>query len=1374
MKPKDHNPFFLISLFLVQVIFLLSFSTVKGAVTNFNFDRISIDEGLSNRIIHDIFKDSEGFLWFCTENGINRYDGYKIRQYTTIEGDTCSLSYHKTRKVVEDCNGRLWIATHEGLNIYDRLHDNFLRPYQNKSLRNNYINDLFLDSKGNLWVLCYGQLFCAKSEELKKKNFSDIEFIQLKLLNQSINSIFETNDNKLWVINRGYVKELNMQNGLSLGDSIKIESKDASFYDSNVKVDKDGKVWMLTISTGIVTWEPQTNKWQHIKAGDNNEIQISTNLISDIYFEENGQIWIANNGGGIDIYNPYLHKTTTITANISNPKGLTTNSVLKIYVDDSGIMWFGTHNGGVCKYVPSKNKFGHYFHKGNENSLSNNNVTSFCEDKNGQIWIGTDGGGLSLFNPQTEEFKHYKAGKETGIKANTIVSLSCDLDGNIWIGSWQYGLSRFNPQTNQTVTFINDPKNPNSISSNNIYSLYTDSKGNLWAGTLESGLNLYDKKRNRFIRYRRTRDQNSLTDNIVFSIFEDSKERLWIGHNQGVDMIDLNKIDFEQEKPTIQFMHYQHPDKQRATVYGICEDSDGNIWIGNERSGIYILNNELEYIDHLTTNNGLSSNQIRSIALDEENNIWIASDNGLCKYTTSTKSFNHYKPDDGIQSMDFNRCNLHASNGMLYFGGINGFNAFNPKDIVENTKLYPTVITNFRIFDKSINVSDTINKRAILQQSITETKEIELSYRENFFTFEFTSLDFTSPEKNEYAYLMEGIDQKWNEIGNRHEANYTNLEPGKYLFKVRSTNSNGFWNEKETSIAIAITPPFWETAWMKAIYFLICIGIIYLAYYTIVHNEDLKNQVKIERLELQKAKEVSNMKINFFTNISHEFRTPLTLLIGPLESLINKSGNDAQTKKYLSLMYKNARQLNRLITQLLDFRNLEEGGLKNEPSIDDMMLLIHSVTDSFDFLARQRSIDFSLKCDLESLICKFDHDKLEKILLNLISNAFKYTPDEGVISVSVKRDPATQTISINVEDSGAGISEKSMKDLFSVFYRTKDQKAYMSESSGLGLSLTKSLVEVMSGKIEAKSTVGQGSIFTVTLPIVEENGVKEFVQPNDTTIENAQKNQPKISRPAPLKPDHFEYSILLVEDNPEVINFIESELNSLYTIYKASNGVEGLETALDKMPDLIISDIMMPKMNGQELCRHIKGEMATSHIPVILLTAKLSDEDQIEGFGAGADEYIPKPFNPSVLRARIANILDNRKRLRELFSSSNSFDITLVANNETDNSFLQKTMDIIKSNIANQSFDIELFASELNLSRSVFFKKIKTLTAKTPYQLVLDYRMNVASELLTKTDKSVSEIAFETGFNEPSNFSRAFTKYYGQSPKKYANIYKSA
>lgn len=1370
MESKYQRTYILKLIFFIPIFFLI---TAKGLGNNYNFDRINIDHGLSNRIVHDIFKDSKGLLWICTENGINQYNGYKIKQYLPIEGDSTSLSYHKVLKIIEDKQGRLWIATHEGLNIYDRDLDRFSRPYKNKSIRNNYIEDLFLDTQGNLWVLSFGQLFLAKKEELQKSDYSEIEFVHINLSRQSVNAIFESKNHEIWVINQNHVKKLDIQKEYPIVDSIRIVSNGATFSNSKVVVDGDNRAWILTLSSGIVVWDIANNIWKHIEAEGNDEIQINSNIISDIYFDKKGKIWIANNGSGINIYDSIQHRTSSIAANISDPKGLTTNSILRIYVDDSDIMWVGTHNGGVCKYVPSKNNFGHHFHKGTDNSLNNNNVTAFCEDKSGQIWIGTDGGGLTIFNPLTENFSQEK---ESGIKLRTIVSLCCDNENNIWIGSWQYGLIKFNPNTKETINFLKDPKNPKSISSNNVYSILCDSKGNVWIGTLESGLNLYRKKNNQFIRYRTSRNPNSLANNMVFSLFEDSKHRLWVGHNQGADMIDLDSIDFYAEVPEIQFSHYRHPDKQNAVATKFCEDAEGNIWVGNERTGIYILDSNLEYKHHLTTDNGLSSNQIKSIEKDKDNNIWISSDKGLCKYTPSEKKFRYYIPDDGIQSMDFNRASsLVAANGTLYFGGINGFNKFNPKHIKENARLYPTIITNFKIFDQDITVCDTINNRVILKKSISETKEISLSYRENFFTIEFASLDFTSPDKNEYAYRMEGIDQNWNQLGNRHEATYTNLEPGKYLFKVKSTNCNGFWNNQEVQLSIIITPPFWKTPWMKTIYLFIFFGIIYLAYYMIIHNENLKNQVKIERLELQKAKEVSDLKINFFTNISHEFRTPLTLLVGPLESLINKQGNDAATKKYLSLMYKNAQQLNRLITQLLDFRNLEEGGLKNEPSVDDMMLIIRSVFDSFIFLANQRSIDFSLKCDLESLICKFDHDKLEKILLNLISNAFKYTPDGGTISVIAKKDSIEQAMIIDVEDTGMGISPESMTNLFSVFYKGKDQKAYMSESTGIGLSLTKSMVEVMSGKIDVKSELGHGSIFSITLPIVDENGAKEFISAEN----NVQKNKRQIEtndneeKCATDNPEEFEYTILLVEDNPEVINFIENELNTDYNIFKASDGVEGLELAMDKMPDMIISDIMMPRMEGNELCRRIKSNVATSHIPVILLTAKLSSEDQIEGFGAGADEYIPKPFNPSVLRARIANILGNRKKLRELFSSNNLFDITLVANNPTDTTFLEKTMETIKSNVSNQAFDIELFASELNLSRSVFFKKIKTLTSKTPYQLVLDYRMKTASELLTKTDKTVSEIAQESGFNELSNFSRTFTKYYGQSPKKYSTIYKA-
>lgn len=1370
---------------IVLSFFMFLFS--KGVKSqNLKFENISIEDGLSNGSVYDIFKDKKGFIWFCTDNGINRYDGYQFKIFGTIKGDSSSLSYHKTRRIVEDNYGHLWVATHEGLNAFDYQKEVFTQflndPQDHNSISDSHIIDLVYDHKGNLWILTLNQLNFLSNKELRKNKIEEVEFEKIKgtASGQSkvgVQAIFEDQKNDVWIATEdGYLKKLNRETNEFNAEVIKIESEKTKFNVLKISEDFDGDFWLLTQSSGIIKWNRKENSWDHFTENSNNSLKLNSNFISDIFFNMDGKVWIATNGNGLNIYDPNTQKTVYHYNEISDYQSLPSNSVSRIFSDESGIIWIGTLVGGISKFVIKKSYFGHYTSGVGPNSLNGKNITSFCEDKKGQVWIGTDGNGINIFNRYTNSFKSIHANSGTGLSSNTILSICADKDGNIWMGTWQNGLIKYNPTTEKYTNYTHNANDTTSIANNNIFKVFEDSKGNVWSGTLQTGLDLFDKKRNLFIHYKHNDSSNSLNDDIIFSIFEDSKQRLWIGHNLGVDMIDLNATDFNVPNPQLNFNHFRHPDNHRAVVYCIQEDHKGNIWIGNERSGIYILSPDMQFIKHLDESNGLPSNDITGILEDENYNMWISSSKGLCKYNPANEAIQNYIVDDGIQSMIFNRACIKTSDGQLFFGGINGFNAFYPQKINQNDKIPTTVITNFKIFNNPVVIGEKINNRIIFNKSIHETQEIKLSYRENFFSLDFASLDYTSPRKNQYSYFMEGVDADWNLVGNKNEANYTNLKPGEYLFTVKSSNNDGVWNTIGTTLKITITPPFWKTKWMYTIYLIFVMGIIYLAYFIIINNEKLKNQVEIERLELRKTKEVNDLKMNIFTNISHEFRTPLTLLSGPLEALINEGKGDEQTKYYHSLMYRNARQLQRLINQLLDFRMIEEGKMKVERECDDMVSFIRSSVASFDFLAKQREMQYTFSCNKEVFYSWCDLEKLEKILLNLLSNAFKYTADRGSIDVKAefRKTDIGNLLHLQISDNGLGIPNESLETIFSVFHRVKDKKSYISESTGLGLSLTKSLVEVLDGKITVESEEGRGSVFTVMIPLEEipDGAVVGTTINKKKSVITAFNKSESIIDTNEKKESSSSKSVLIIEDNHDVLDFIEMELKPFYEVVKAYNGVEGFKLATEIMPDIIISDIMMPEMDGRELCRKLKEEISTSHIPVILLTANQSDEYRIDGYGAGADEYIAKPFNSVILRARITNLLENRARLRELFNKNNNFDTSLSANNQTDSDFLHKVMEIINNNLNKADFDVDNFAMEMNLGRSIFFKKIKALTNQTPHQLITACRMKKATELLINTNKTVSEIAFEVGFSELSNFSRSFTKFNGMSPTKYSEVYK--
>jgi signal transduction histidine kinase/AraC-like DNA-binding protein len=866
----------------------------------------------------------------------------------------------------------------------------------------------------------------------------------------------------------------------------------------------------------------------------------------------------------------------------------------------------------------------------------------------------------------------------------------------------------------------------------------------------------------------------------VRTIFEDSKKNLWLGTTQGLQLADSSKSNFT----TFRNIADNINSLSNSAIIDIYEDKKGDLWIGTEY-GLNHFNPNTKVFTRFNTTDGLPNNRIFGILEDDNGYLWISTSKGISKIgigrkdgkngTEKGKVFirncTNYTSDDGLQSNQFNYSSrLKTKDGEMFFGGVKGLSSFYPEEIKNNKFVPPVVIVDFKLFNKSVNPGDA---DSILHKAISETEEIVLNYDQSFFALEYAALNFVSPKKNQYAHKLEGLDKDWIYTGNNGTASYTGIMPGNYIFRVKASNNDGIWNMKGTSIKITIKPPFWKTIPAYITYFMAFISMVLYFRHQFLARQKSKMQNELERIKAEKNHEINQIKLQFFTNVSHEFRTPLTLILGPLEKLIaEKPKNEGGNKLLLyELMQRNAQRLLRLVNQLMDFRKLEAGELGLKASCKDIIAFIANVANSFKFQAENRNITFTINSEVDEKQVWFDPDKLEKIISNLLSNAFKFTHEEGKIEINTRLD---KDIIISISDSGIGIHKENLQSIFKRFYQVPKMQTSEKVGTGIGLALTKELVELHKGIISVDSEVGKGTCFTIRIPtglksVEQEQTISKFVIPEEKEVTpnniTEEENKSDVEKPVTIKKDSP--LLLIVEDNDDMRLFIKNELISLYRIVVAPNGKEGIKKAFDAMPDLIISDVMMPEVTGFELCNTLKTDERTSHIPIILLTSLSSKENKLLGLETSADDYISKPFNIEILRARIKNLINSRIKLREYFLRR----LTPINDSATaeslDDKFLKRAIDLVNKNIADFNFSNDEFIAQIGMSRTALYSKLKSLTNLTVSEFIQSMRMRKAEQLLKDGSATISNVAYNVGFKNPSHFSRCFRKHFNITPVDY-------
>jgi|WetSurSiteA1Bulk_404760.scaffolds.fasta_scaffold00086_6 signal transduction histidine kinase/ligand-binding sensor domain-containing protein/DNA-binding response OmpR family regulator len=1374
---------------IIGFLLILSVPRMLAQSEPYNFNRLDITHGLSHNRVNCIFKDSQGFMWFGTLSGLNRYDGYTVKVFRQDLHDSSSISDNDIISIAEDTKGRLWIVCGQRFNVYDPTTESFHRdpgPFLREySVPGSSILGIHKDRTGNLWFI-FNQAGLYRYEARTKKgtlythNASDTA----SLSSNDISAVAQDMNGSMWIVSQqGVLEKMDISTG-RITDRFylpKVKNNNArQFY--NIYIDLDGDIWVyFTIDPlGIYYVNPVKRHIRYLHR-DRSKQSLNNDIVNGVVQDDSRRIWIATDHGGINLLDKKDFSIQFLMNNPNDEKSLSQNSINTIFRDQTGIIWMGTFKKGICYYNDNILKFRTYKNQsGNSNSLSFDDVNCFAEDKRGNLWIGTNGGGLIYFDRPSNRFFTYMndPANPASISSNIIVSLCIDRDQKLWIGTYFGGLNCFNGK--RFIRYKHNPQDPKSLADDRVWAIFEDSQANLWVGTLGGGLDLFDRENDVFYHYR-TGGVNSVHSDFISSLTEDIGGNLWIGTASGVDVL---------EKQTGQFIHYGHDGSDPRSlsndnIYSILQDSRGNIWIGT-RVGLNLLDRTTKKFRIFRTDNGLPDNTVFTVLEDNQQNLWVSTANGLSNiiyenvpYSAEnssdayTFSFRNYDESDGLQGREFNdKAGFRNSRGELIFGGANGFNIILPENITLNKQTPKIVFTDFQIFNQSVIVSKEDRGRVILSRALNETQHITLKYKENVFSIEFAALSYFHPEKNKYKYILEGFNKDWLTTDAKlRKATYTNLDPGEYTFRVKASNNDGYWNEDGISIGITILPPLWKTKFALVLYFFLALGFIYLARKMVLDRARIRFKLEQELREAQRIRELDLMKTKFFTNVSHEFRTPLALITAPLDKII-KTTKDQEQKRQFTLIQLNAKRLLNLVNQLLDFRRLEVQEFKFSPSYGDIVRFIGDIAYSFSDMAEKKHIRFSFHAAMEKLNALFDNDKLEKIIFNLLSNAFKFTRENGYVEVAmdIHEQKAGNFIRIKVMDNGIGIPPDKQEKIFERYFQVDGQGAIINQGSGIGLSLTREFVKIHGGTIAVESEPEKGSCFTVLLPLIEYQG--KLAEPELPEKEQELSPQNYAQLDAEYDKDHLlgthKPLLLLIEDNEDFRFYLKDNLIQRYSIIESANGKEGWDQTLRYFPNLIVADITMPEMDGIALCRTIKQDRRTSHIPIILLTSRASEEQRVEGFQAGADDYITKPFSFEILELRIKNLIAEREMLKKLFQKQIEINPGEISITSMDEKLIRKALETVEKNISNPDFSVEELSRELGMSRVHLYKKLLSLTGKSPIEFIRSVRLKRAAQLFMKSQLRVSEIAFQVGFNNPKYFSKYFKQEFGQLPSEYA------
>jgi signal transduction histidine kinase/ligand-binding sensor domain-containing protein/DNA-binding response OmpR family regulator len=1358
-------------------LLLLSFASVFGQekpLHEYHFEALKSIP--TQRAVASISQDRQGFIWMGTNGlGLNKFNGLDYTSYHFKEGDSSSLSNSLIHTTYIDKQNRLWVGTETGLDLYNRDQDNFLHiNLPGRSNRTSVAVHAILENKnGDILVGThqYG-LFKINSSTLvvSKVQIKGISEIRNFLINSI--ALF---DNRIVLGTDKGVFEYHREDDIMAPLSF-ITSKGKEKITTHIKttqVDSKGTIWLGSTTQGLFKVDGNENGRyviEHFPITSKRILSLLDTPRETILCgtENDGMFEIDRKG---KVLNHYLN-------NKFDDNGIKSNSVWSLFLDNQERIWIGYYNNGIGVYDELYDKFADLESKpNNPNSLQSSSVTGIVKDEKGRLWIGMDGGGIDVYDPGSDSFTHLLNNKNkvaNGLDSPDVQTLFMDSKGNIWVGTWDYGIYYLEKGSDSFINYSVQNTN-GEIATNRILSFSEDSKGIIWIGTFSRGIHSFDPASKKFNIYNQEpfiRQRISYSD--VRRVYVDSQDHIWIGGNAGLFRLKITNGDFDLEVMSPRF--YKHPGSQfhNNQILDIYEDSAKNIWIGTDGSGLCQYDMKNDTFSWMKSKIGFSKVTVSSIIQDDNGAIWAAGNNGLAKIDRNENTIRNFSINDGLLSDDFNNNTAYKdNNGTLYFGSYEGVNYFDPEKLITTKNTSSVYLTDLKIFNQPVSPGQ---EGSPLEKVISQTNSITLHHSHSVFTIDYASIDFTRPEKIQFAYYLEGFEDDWNYVQNTRSATYTNLPAGNYTFRVKATNSDGIWEDDPKTLNIQILRPWWFTNIAILFYITVFLVICYVSFRFIDSRVKSKRAIEQERARHLHEEALNDKKIQFFTNISHEFRTPLTLILNPLEDILKEEKLPEKVNGKLNIINKNTIRLKRLIDELMDFRKLQFDNITLNISCFNIGELLSESMDYFREEAQQRNIVLSLEIEEGIPSVWADRGKLEKILFNIFSNAFKSTTNNGIITalVATKQehlfkliDTTTplEALEISIEDTGKGIHPNELNKIFDRFYQIKERNEQYYSGTGIGLEVVKSFVALHRGDIHVESEIGVGTKFRIFLPM-DKNQYNPTDISNSETIKKIQPEERK--EPAePVVTDLQKKTILIVEDNLELRTYIKEELNSEYKTVVAENGEEGLEKARKYMPDVVITDVIMPKINGYQFCSLLKKDLKTSHIPVLMLTAKAMTDDWVEGLEAGADVYLNKPFEMKIMRSHLKQLITNRDLLFSKYMGS--FNKTEIEPNSTslDQQFILDIIKHTKENIKEPNLNVEKLADEFNLSRSQLYRKIKALTGLTANELIRKIRLERAKELLEENGvASVSEISYNVGFSSPSYFSKCFKAHFGVLPKE--------
>lgn len=1375
MKLTKHSVMLLLT--ACWLLWSLSGYTQQGAMS---FEHIGLQAGLSNSTIECILQDKRGFMWFGTRDGLNRYDGYEMVVYRHDETDSTTLSDNYILSIFEDSKGILWIGTANGLNRFDPQSLRFKRYLPEDGMKGSIshqrITAISQDASGRLWVGTWGgglNMLLSDTDYFECIRYQP--GLSQGLPDNYINCLFLDEQQTLWVGTQQGLCVLRDQSSIAAVKP-RINGRELSPDVIDLLADKDDRLWIATANGGIIIMDKSSQHGRVVNARPAVSSSLPSNQVRALLADRQGQIWVGSINGGLARYDEQRAAFQVFTNEPGNEKSLSQRTVSALYEDVQGNLWVGTHRGGVNLYSPSTNKFALFRKAYHDNSLVYNDVRTFMEDCRGNIWIGTDGGGINVFDPVTHRFRHYRhdPGNPNSLSSDAVLHLYQDSQQRIWVSTWGGGLNLFNPEKGNFKRYLHEADIPHSIASNYVQQVLEDRKGGLWVATYYGGLLRFDAVSGKFTPFRQGKDvQHKVFGHNVVALLEDQHGQLWISTDDG----GLNCYD--PESGYVQ--HYFTREGKIPDIRVLFLDSRQRLWLGHR--GLYYFEESSRTFRVYDFVEGLDQQFIRGMLEDDRGALWISTLSGIIRVEEHAKTWRRYNVNDGLQDYEFEpNAALKTREGVLYFGGINGFNIIDPVQLPRNEMPPPVYLTDFQVFNASMKAGEAGSP---LEQDISFSEEVMLTYAQSSFSLTFAALNYNAPGNNRYAYRLEGFDHDWVDGSRDRKASYTNLSPGKYRFQVIAANNDGVWNEQGASLDIVIKPPVWGTWWFRTLCF---ISISAIGFYLI----SAKRRLELRKSEEKKRAEMYQMQLQFFTNISHEFRTPLSLITGPLEQLM-KSGDSNDTQQHLHLMYRNTNRLIGLVDELMDFRKVEDGALHLHVMPTDINQFVLEICEEFNAVAADRNIRFTVFPCPPIQEGWLDRQVVEKILLNLLNNAFKYTQSAGTVSVKIldnlssfrpsfgneltidHHHEAKKYVTICIADSGIGISKASIKHLFERYYRTSEKHL----GSGIGLAFVKSLTQLHKGCIRVYSESNKGTEILVSIPCdaadysSEERwqdgqpGVSmklESIQQSlpEPLLEPVEHTQPTADKAVAGKP-----AVLLVEDNNELRSFLSRCLQGEFQVLEAADGAAGWGVAQAQLPGVIISDVMMPKMDGISFCKRIKTTAETQHIPFIMLTAKDHVEDKLSGLQSGADYYFPKPLNVELLKLTLRNCFHGRNILSKYVLDERNAQWNAKAQSEKDQKFMENLMATLAKELSNPRLDVEFLCHHMGLSRTLLYQKVKELTGQPIGDFIRATRLKRAAELMTRDDLPILEVMYRVGIQTQSHFTKAFKKEFGKTPARY-------